>query len=389
MRKIIYLGAVVLVLLLIAAHLLVPPYIERNYNPVVTSPGDKQASALATDLHAKLRVVDLHADPLLWNRDLAKRSGIGHVDVPRLVEGNVAIQVFGLVTQSPKGQNVDRNTADTDRITALVIAQAWPPRTWGSYLERALYQIDKFNSVVTRSDGHLLPLRNQTDLETLLRRHADGEAVVGGLLGLEGSHALEGEFTSVDRLFDAGLRMLGLTHFIDNAVAGSAHGVSQAGLSDFGREAVENAQRLGMIIDVAHASPQAIDDVLQITTAPIVVSHGGVRATCDTPRNLSDAQISGIAGTDGVIGVGLFEIATCGNDLKATVAAMRHIADLVGVEHVGLGSDFNGAVATPIDSADLSKLTQALLDNGFSDEDITKIMGGNAIRVFQQVLPPA
>ncbi len=386
MRKLILLGLAFL-LLLVAALLLVPPYVERKHNLVQASAQDSAPTSQATRLHQQLSVVDLHADPLLWNRDLANRSDYGHVDVPRLLDGYVALQVFGLVTQSPKGQNVDRNRADSDRITTLVLAQAWPPRTWGSYLQRALYQIDKFDKLVERANGRLLPLRNQKDLATLLQRRTNGEKVVGGLLGLEGAHALEGEFTSVDRLYDAGLRMLGLTHFIDNEVAGSAHGISETGLSEFGREVVENAQRLGIIIDVAHASPQTIRDVLDITTAPIVVSHGGVRATCDTPRNLSDTQISGIAGTGGVIGVGLFETATCGTSLQASVAAMRHIADLVGVDHVGLGSDFNGGVTTPIDTADLPQLTQALLDADFSEDEIALIMGGNAIRLFQAVLP--
>lgn len=387
MRKILIAGLVILALLALAAHWLVPPYVERKLNPVRAAADTPPASEAAKRLHRKLSVVDLHADPLLWGRDLTERADYGHVDIPRLLAGNVALQVFGLVTQSPEGQNVHRNRADSDRITALVVVQAWPPRTWGSWLERALYQMREFDDLARRANGQLLPIRNQADLATLLRRRAEGEKVVGGLLGLEGAHALEGEFTSLDRLFDAGLRMLGLTHFIDNAVAGSAHGVSAAGLSDFGREIVANAQRLGIVIDVAHSSPQTIRDVLAMTTAPIVVSHGGVRATCDTPRNLSDTQISGIAGTGGVIGIGLFETATCGSTLQATVAAMRHVADLAGVDHVALGSDFNGAVATPIDAAGLAKLTQALLDADFTEQEITQIMGGNALRVLQTVLP--
>lgn len=395
MHKCIYLGIATLllcVIVLVGVNLLVPPYVENKYNPVQASAVDAQADEKAQTLHKTLSIVDLHADPLLWNRDLAQRADIGHVDLPRVLQGNVALQVFGLVTQSPSGQNVHSNSADSDRITALVMAQAWPPRTWTSYLNRALYQMQKFDRLVADSKGQLLAIRTQSDLATLLQRRSQGEKVVGGLLALEGAHALEGEFTSVDRLYNAGLRMLGLTHFIDNRVAGSAHGqrtsgTGEAGLSDFGREVVENAQRLGMVIDVAHASPQAVNDVLEITTGPVVVSHGGVRATCDTPRNLSDAQISGIAGTDGVIGVGLFATATCGNSLQATVAAMRHIADLVGVRHVALGSDFNGAVATPIDASELAKLTQALLDADFSPTDIKQIMGLNALRVLQNVLP--
>lgn len=385
MRYIFY-GVLGLLALLFAVPWLAPPMVERQFNPVSQS-SPYGVSDSARDLHEKLFVVDLHADPLLWGRDLNRRADYGQVDVPRLLEGNVGLTVFGLVTKSPRGQNVNRNSADSDRITALVMAQAWPPRTWFDLSERALYQSRRLKHLADESGGRLQMVRNQRELEQLLQRRAGGEPVVGGLLGLEGAHALEGDIENLDRLYAAGLRMLGLAHFFDNAVAGSAHGIEQGGLSELGRQVVQQAQSKGMIIDLAHSSPAAIDDVLAMTQAPVVVSHGGVRATCDTPRNLSDDQISRIADTGGVIGVGLFELAVCGADLQATVDAIRHVADLVGVEYVGIGTDFNGAVPTPIDASGMPLLTEALLSNGFTEDEIAAVMGDNVLRLLRETLP--
>jgi len=142
-----------------------------------------------------------------------------------------------------------------------------------------------------------------------------------------------------------------------------------------------------MIIDLAHASPKTIDNILAMVDRPVVASHVGVRGTCDTARNLADRHIRGIASTDGVIGIGLFRYATCGKALNDTVRAMRYVADLVGVEHVALGSDFDGAVTTVVDSSGLVMLSEALLQEGFSEVEVTAIMGGNALRVFRQTLP--
>jgi microsomal dipeptidase-like Zn-dependent dipeptidase len=119
-----------------------------------------------------------------------------------------------------------------------------------------------------------------------------------------------------------------------------------------------------------------------------VVSHTGVRATCDSPRNLSDRHIEAIAAQGGVIGVGLWERAVCGTTPAAAAQAMRHVADLVGVEHVALGTDFDGTVSVPIDAAGLPYLTAALLEAGFSPTDVRKIMGGNVVRVLRRTLPP-
>jgi microsomal dipeptidase-like Zn-dependent dipeptidase len=211
--------------------------------------------------------------------------------------------------------------------------------------------------------------------------------VVGALLAIEGAQALEGDLHSLDVLFDAGFRILGLVHFQDNAVGGSVHGSRKGGLTGFGREVVRRAERLGMLIDVAHGSAALIEDVLALATRPVLNTHGGVRGTCDNHRSLSDAQARGIAASGGLIGIGFWPRATCGGDVAAIVRALRYAVDRVGVEHVALGSDFDGAVQTPFDVTGLPQLTGALLQAGFSAGEIGQLMGGNVARVLLATLP--
>jgi microsomal dipeptidase-like Zn-dependent dipeptidase len=150
---------------------------------------------------------------------------------------------------------------------------------------------------------------------------------------------------------------------------------------------IKRMQAKSMIVDLAHASPATIRDVLAISTRPVVVSHTGVKGTCDNTRNLSDDELRGVAKTGGVIGIGYWEQATCGRDARAIAKAIRYTANLVGVEHVGLGSDFDGSVAAPFDTTGLVLITEALIEQGFTDEEIRLIMGGNALRVLQDGLP--
>lgn len=345
------------------------------------------ASDRASALHQQLTIVDLHADSLLWHRDLLKSSTVGHVDIPRLQQGNTALQFFTIVSKVPKDVNIHSNSAQSDAITAWTILQLWPPRTWTSLLARAEYQLQKLRRLSERSQGQLRLIGNRDELQDFLQARAEKPRLVGGIAGLEGGHALEGQLANLQRLHSLGLRMLGLVHFFDNELAGSAHGQRQAGLSEFGRAVIIEAEKLGIIIDLAHASEKAIEDVIAMSTAPLVVSHTGVKATCDNPRNLSDAQIQAIAATGGLIGIGYWPTAVCAPTPEAIARAIHHVANLVGVEHVGLGSDYDGVTTVPFDTSQQLVLTQALLDQGFSDADIHKISGGNALRVLSRTLP--
>jgi membrane dipeptidase len=343
----------------------------------------------SADLHRQLFIADLHADTLLWNRNILVRHRYGHIDLPRLVDGHVALQVFGAVTQAPAGLNNESNRADNgDLIKPLVALQGWPMRTWGSPLQRALFQAKKLEWFSSHTAGRqLLIIRSMADLKELIERHTENPVIIGGLLGLEGAQALEGRLANLDLLFDAGYRMFGLSFFFDNEVCGSAHGVEKGGLTGFGREVIKQAEARGMIIDLAHSSPKTIEDVLEASTTPVVVSHTGVRGTCDNPRNLSDEHVRRIASSGGVIGISMFEMAVGETTIEATARAMRYTADLAGAGCLALGSDFDGMVATPIDASDLVLLTDALVEKGFTNEEITGIMGGNFLRLLQIILP--
>lgn len=370
----------------IGAPLVIPAFFDARTNAVI--PGKLiPVTNEARTLHRQLRVVDLHNDLLLWDRDPLKRHTRGHTDVPRLLGGRTAIQVFSAVTQSPRGLNYDRNTGASDNITLLAVLQRWPPRTWRSRTQRALYQARRLRDAATRSHGALTVIRSANDLDILLRGPNAGLRVLGGILAIEGLHALDGKIANVDSLYEAGYRMMGLTHFFDNEVAASAHGVSKGGLTRLGRDVVRRLEALHVIVDVAHLAPTSLDDVLQMAARPVVVSHTGVQATCPGPRNLTDAQIQRIAAGGGLIGIGYWDGAVCELGAPSTARAIRHVASLVGVQYVALGSDFDGATKVPFDASQLVQMTQALRDEGFGDDDIKLIMGGNAIRFFRSNLP--
>lgn len=381
--------AAALVLLGVAYYAVARPqllaHVESGLNRTAR-PGPIEVSDAARALHERTTVVDLHADSLLWGRDLLQRGATGHVDVPRLLDGGVAVQVFGLVTQSPEGQNFERNSADTDRIRTLVMAGGWPPWTWNSYHRRALHQLAGLEDFAGSSGGALRRVLTRTDLDAVLAARDGGDDVIGAVAGLEGAHAA----SSVGELRDlhaAGLRMIGLAHFIDNAVAGSAHGVERHGLTELGREIVREAERLGMTVDLAHSSPRTVDDVLALVTKPVVVSHGGAAGTCPGPRTLSDRQLRAIAATGGVVGIGFFRGAVCGGEVSDIARAIEHVVRVAGADHVALGSDWDGAVTTPFDASGLPVLTETLLARGMGAATVEKVLGGNALRVLRATLP--
>ena len=346
-----------------------------------------EVSDAARALHASSLVADMHADSLLVGRNLLRRSRVGHVDLPRLQEGGVGLQFFTAATVVPLGLNIERNESDAfDLLTLLGMAQL-SPFAWRGPLGRAELQADRLEETIEGSRGALVPVRTRADLEALLARRAQGGGPIGALLGIEGAHALEGDLTNLDVLFGRGFRMIGLTHFFDNEFAGSAHGAHKGGLTDLGRALVHRMEERGVLVDLAHVSPRATDEVLAMATRPTVVSHGGVKGTCPSERTLSDEQVRAIAAGGGVIGIGYWETAICGREPRQVAAAMRHVVSLVGDEHVGLGSDYDGATTVGFDTSQLAALTQQLRDDGFSDESIRKILGGNVVRVLRAVLP--
>ena len=373
--------------LVAAFFLLGPQWVDRNANLVLGDPG-RAPTPETRALHAQLIVGDLHADSALWGKDLLHRNEWGQVDVPRLIEGGAALQMFTTVTKSPQGQNYEQNATDTaDNITLLAMAQRWPAATYDSLFARAMLQADRVRAAAAQSP-QLTLITSQSELSQLLARRGRGEAVVGALLGTEGSHALDGQLDNIGQLYDSGFRMMGLHHFFDNRLGGSLHGESQAGLTSFGEAAVRTMHETGIMIDVAHSSEATVHDTLRVTEgAALIVSHTGFNGHCPSPRNISDDTMSMITEAGGLIGVGFWADVTCGEGVDAIASAIRYGVDRFGLEHIALGSDWDGSVTTPIDASQLPHLTQALLDAGFSEDEVKAVMGGNMARFLTQHLP--
>ena len=358
------------------------PRTDARMNPV-TSHAPYKVSERAQNLHDSLYIADLHSDSLLWRRNPVKRWDRGHVDIPRLREGGVEFQIFSAVTKSPRGLNFDGNDADApDNITLLAQVQLWPIRTWNSIYERAVFQARRLQKIETKASNKVVIVRKASDM-------AQPKGTLATLLLTEGSHPLEGKIENVERLFNEGYRAMGLQHFFDNELGGSKHGRSQAGLSEFGRMAVLEMRRLGIIIDVAHSSDQTVRDVLDLMPDPVFISHGGTVSHCprSSNRNLPDDILKDIAARGGLLGIGYFDGAICDISPKGIAKAIIDAMTLMGPDAVALGSDYDGTVKTSLDTSELAIITQELMNAGMDETLIRKVMGENARAFFTANLP--
>jgi microsomal dipeptidase-like Zn-dependent dipeptidase len=223
----------------------------------------------------------------------------------------------------------------------------------------------------------------RAELDAVLAARQQGQRVTAVLFGTEGGHPLEGDLANLDALQAAGLRVMGLQHFFDNALGGSLHGEGNHGLTDFGRAVVSELVRRPIVLDLAHSSQQVARDVLAMTDMPLIVSHTGLHSHCAVKRNFPDALMRAIAATGGVIGIGYWQEVTCDDTPAGIAAAVKAAIAAVGEDHVSLGSDFDGAVTTTFDTAELAAVTQALLDAGVSEAQIRKVAGENMVRVLR------
>lgn len=382
MKKIIVALVVLFILYLIGINT-VPQYIESERNPVKT-PAPYTVSAEAQALYNRLDFIsDLHCDALLWGRSLNERGNRGHVDFPRMREANVSLEMFTIVSKSPAGQNMNSNSEDAfDNITPLTIAKGESPWNWFSLINRTLSQGEALAQYVEKEQGNAIFIKTKADLERLLAERKTNPKVIGAMLGIEGGHALEGNLENLEKVYEAGVRMIGPTHFFDNEFGGSAHGENGAGLSEFGKEAVRKMNGMGIFIDLAHSSPAIVEDVLNLTSKPVMVSHTGVRAVLDSQRNLSDEQIQRIAANGGIIGIAFFDMAVGEPELPNIIASIKHVRDLVGIEYVALGSDYDGSVAVPFDITGLPLIVEGLMQAGFTEDEIRAVMGENVKNFF-------
>lgn len=344
----------------------------------------KQAKAL----HEQLFIGDWHSDSLMWKRDLMDQHDYGHVDIPRLQQGNVALQMFTTVTKSPDGINYEANSSDAnDNITKLALVSLWPINTWNSLAERALFQASKALELANEFPQQVSLITSKSDLSQFILQRQANPQLLGMLLGTEGSHALDGDLKNIQRLFDSGFRMMSLQHFFDNKLGGSLHGESGAGLTEFGLEALKQMQALGIMLDVSHSSEHVVKDVLAFSSQPVLISHTGFYGHCASARNISDALMQQIAAKGGLIAVGYWDGAVCEANVNEIAKAIKYGIELVGSEHIALGSDYDGATSVPFDTSELIYLTQALLDLGLSELQIKQVMGANMLRYLQLHLP--
>jgi microsomal dipeptidase-like Zn-dependent dipeptidase len=387
MKKFLRYALAVVLFLYFLATLLVSIILDKQMN-LVEYNDPRVLSDKAKEIYNSLEfIADLHCDALLWDRDLTKQLDYAHLDFPRMQQARMSLQAFTVVTKSPKGQNFKSNSADAfDKITMLNFVQGHLPDKWFSLYKRAEYQARALQAYEENSSNKFVMVKSRQDLKNLINLKIADPDVIGGFLGIEGAHCLEGNLENVQKLYYEGVRMMAPTHFFDNELGGSAHGISGEGLTDFGREVIHEMNRLGVIIDLAHVSPTMIDDILDLSNRPVLVSHTGVKGTKDSPRNISDRHIKRIASTGGLIGIGFFKGAIKG-EIKDIVEAMKYVRDLVGIEHVALGSDFDGAATTPIDVTGLPYIVQELMDQGFTEFEIRAIMGENVKRFLMEQLP--
>jgi len=372
--------------------------------------GDKPAvSERAKRLHTRALVVDTHSDTpqrmIYDNFDMGHRDADGHVDIPRLREGGLDAPFFSIWVSSTV--------------------------TGPAAVKIALRQID---AVREQARKHPNDLMLATTVADIRKAHAQGK--IAALMGMEGGHMIDDDLGLL-RLYAAlGVRYLTLTHFLNNNWADSSTDKPKHnGLTAFGKDVVRELNRLGVMVDISHVADKTFYDALEITKAPVIASHSSCRAICAHRRNMNDDMMRALAKNGGVMMIN-YEVSflseeyrkavdqqdmtiierqfekECGKNMACQILMgnreararmmdgrlpkvswekiiehIDHAAKVAGVDHVGLGSDFDGATM-PLgmdDASMMPRITQALLDKGYSEADIEKILGGNLLRVMERV----
>ena len=380
--------------------------------PATTTPGaETTAPASPADVHTRAIVVDSHDDTtqrLFFDKtfDLGTRHPNGNIDIPRMRDGGLDALFFSI----------------------------WVPSdvTGPIAVKRALQLIDSVHEAVRRHPNDLVLATTAADI-----RRAAAEKKIAALLGMEGGHMIDDDLGTLRDFAKLGVRYLTLTHFKNNNWADSSTDKPKHnGLTDFGRDVVRELNRLGVMVDISHVADKTFSDVLELTTVPVIASHSSCRAIANHPRNMTDDMMRALARNGGVMMIN-YEVsflseenrvageksggvvaaldkmskACHGDEACSTLETARitreamdkgtlpavswekivehidHAAKVAGVDHVGLGSDFDGATM-PIgmeDASQLPKLTTALMAKGYSAADVEKILGGNILRVMEQV----
>ena len=323
----------------------------------------------AVELHQTSFVFDAHCDTLgdalatpPRRRDLAQRSSKGHLDLPRMREGGINAQIFACFP------GVDRlNACPTNA---------------------ALQRLEVLYDLMERAPGQITLVQTADDMAAL---SPDGP--IGAILGFEGVEALTGDMRLLHTFYRLGVRNIGFTWNPRNAAADGVDAGTDFGLTPFGRELVAACNELGVMVDVSHLNAAGLADVLEVSSAPIIASHSNASAVSPHRRNLSDEQIRAIADKGGVIGATFVSHFLNADYRKASLADLLdhidHLVQVAGVDHVGIGSDYDGCLPPPeLDSGEkYPAVTDGLLRRGYAPDDIRKILGENFRSVFLEVLP--
>jgi membrane dipeptidase len=338
----------------------------------------------AKTLHENSLVVDTHNDTILHliktppfitsearppppRRTLGERSEDGQIDIPRIREGGVDCLLF-----------------------AMYVSPHYRAR-----LRRLLQMLDTFHSEIER---------NQAEIALATSYNEIWEAVEAGkiaaVLTVEGGEPLEGDIGVLRNLYRLGVRSLTLTHFPRNELGDGSGADSGSHLSSFGKEVVEEMNDLGMLVDISHINETGFWDVIELSEDPVLATHSNCKALCGHHRNLTDDQIKALAEQGGVINLsfcaGFIKEGISFGDTEAIKKVtiedwldhLDHAVGLVGTDHVGVGSDFDGGCGFPglDDITKIPELTRGMVARGYSDSDIEKILGANDLRVFKKVL---
>ncbi|MCI0574268.1 MAG: dipeptidase [Myxococcaceae bacterium] len=340
--------------------------------PIATEPTVADVEAL----HRRAPVADAHADSLMWNRDLSVRSPEGHVDFPRLREAGVKIQCFTIVT---------RGFPFVGGFPLFAAWRGWPREARKGPWSRCLWQLARLEAACAASQGATVLTTTGAQLEENLRAGR-----LSAILGVEGAHALEDRVERVAELHARGVRFMGLTHLSNNSLGGASFpGMGNRGLTPLGREVLDAMGASGMSVDVAHASPATLRDVLATPTVRPMCSHSGVCGAARSWRNLPDEALRTIADRGGVVGIIFAPVYLGGNTLEDVARHIEHALAVMGEEGVALGSDFDGMVPLPRgmrDVVDLPRLTAVLLRRGHPEARVERILGGNWRRFFRETL---
>lgn len=321
-------------------------------------------NSLTYKLHHESVVVDTHCDTLTamitQERRLGSPSTCGHLDLPRLKAGGVNVQFFAAFI-APEHKRVA--------------------------LERAVELINLFQRELGDNQAEIMLVKNRHDIYTAIQR-----GKIAAVLAVEGGESLEGRIDSLYLLHNFGVRCLTLTWNLSNELGvGAGDNYNPGGLTPFGCQVVKEMNQLGMLVDVSHMSERTFWDVLNTSTQPVIASHSNCRGLFDHPRNLNNNQIRALAEQGGVIGI-TFVPAFLSSENASVKNVLDHIDYAVtegGIDCVCLGSDFDGTDDLPVDLEDCSALlvlTEGLIERGYTDKEVKKILGENILRVIGQVL---